>query len=88
MIQWPAPEKLSKVAAGILERVKRTAGAKELEQDAREWRAISWSWLPDPPFSLTFRSADNEERYFVMEGDGRWQTRVIRPASTLGASAP
>jgi hypothetical protein len=83
VIQWPAPEKLTKIAAGILERFKKTSAAKELEQDTREWSFISWAWLPEPPYALTLRCADLEERYFLLEGDGRWQMRVIRPARSV-----
>lgn len=83
MIHWPAPEKLTKISAGILDRFKKTAAAKELEQDSREWSFVSWAWLPEPPYALVLRSADSEERYFLMEGDGRWQMRVIRPARSV-----
>jgi len=83
VIRWPAADRLSKTAAVILEKFKRTAAAKELEQDSREWFFVSWAWLPEPPYALTLRSGDHEERYFLIEGDGRWQMRVIRPASQV-----
>ena len=82
MIHWPAPDRLSKIAAGILERVKKTAAAKELEQDAREWTLVNWSWLPDPPYTMTLRSPEGEERYLLIEADGRWTMREIRPMGT------
>jgi hypothetical protein len=74
---------MTKISAGILDRFKKTAAAKELEQDAREWTFVSWAWMPDPPHNLVLRSADMEERYVVMEADGRWQMRVIRPARSV-----
>ena len=83
MIGWPAPEKLSKISAGLIEKFKKTAAAKELEQDPREWSLISWSWMPDPPHAFTLRSSDNEERYVISEGDGRWQMRIVHPAHVV-----
>ena len=76
MIVWPPPDKLSKTSIGLIEKFKKTAAVKELEQDSREWVLASWSWLPDPPFSFVLRSSDYEERTVVSEGDGRWQMRV------------
>ena len=83
MITWPASDKLSKTAVGTLERFKKTAAAKELEQDARAWSFISWAWLPEAPYAFTLRSADHEERQYVVEGDGRWQMKVLHPARNV-----
>jgi hypothetical protein len=80
VIAWPTSEKLSKISAGLLEKFKKTAAAKELEQDARAWSFVSWSWMPDPPYTFTLRGSDNEERYVISEGDGRWQMRIVRAA--------
>ena len=74
MIRWPAPERLSKVSAGILERFKKTAGAKEIDQDSREWVLVNWPWVPDPPYVIVARASDHEERRWVMGDDGLWTT--------------
>jgi hypothetical protein len=83
VIQWPPSEKMTRISSATLDRFKKTAAIKELEQDSREWTLVTWSWMPDPPYALTFRSSDMEERYCVMEEDGRWQMRVIRPARSV-----
>jgi hypothetical protein len=81
MVRWPAAEKMSRVSAGIVERFQKTAGAKELEQDAREWVLVNWPWLPEAPYSFVARASDGEERQWVGDADGRWVMRVIRPAA-------
>ena len=77
MIHWPAAGKVSKVTAEILERFKKTSAVKELEQDPREWTLVSWPWMPDAPYPTLFRNAEGDERFCVMEADGRWQMKVM-----------
>ncbi len=81
MVRWPAPDRLSKISAGILDRFKKTAGAKELEQDSREWILVNWPWLPDAPYTIVVRAADGEERQLQGDDAGRWVVRQIRPAT-------
>jgi hypothetical protein len=81
MVRWPAADRLSKVSSTILERFKKTSGAKELEQDPREWVLVNWPWLPDAPYSIVTRAADGEERQFEGDEAGRWVVRQIRPAT-------
>ena len=66
MVRWPAPDRMSKVSASIVERFKKTAQPKELEQDAREWVLANWPWMPEPrtPSSLgdrRQRAADGDD---------------------------
>ena len=88
MVRWPAPERLSKVSTAIVERFKKTAGAKELEQDGREWGLVNWPWLPDAPYNFVVRAADGEERQWQGDADGKWVMRVIRPATPRHAPQP
>jgi hypothetical protein len=74
MVRWPAPERLSKTSAAIIERFKKVAAAKELEQDPREWVLMNWPWVPDPPYTVVVRASDGAERRFVMDPDGLWTT--------------
>jgi hypothetical protein len=81
MVRWPAPDRLSKVSSAVLERFKKTSGAKELEQDPREWILVNWPWLPDAPYSIVARSADGEERQLQGDEAGGWVIRQIRPTT-------
>jgi hypothetical protein len=78
MVRWPSTDRMSSTSKGIIERFQKTAAAKELEQDPREWVLENWPWVPDPPYTLVVRSSDDEERRLVMEGDGMWTSHTSR----------
>lgn len=78
MVRWPLPERMSKVSHSIIERFKKSAVAKDLEQDPREWVLMSWPWLPDAPYTVITRAADGEERQFVGDADGHWVGKLVR----------
>jgi hypothetical protein len=79
MVRWPPVDRMSKVSGEIVEKFKKTAGAKDLEQDPREWVLVNWPWMPDPPYSITVRASDGEERQLLADEDGVWRLRRIRP---------
>lgn len=81
MVRWPTSNRLSRVSATVLERFKKTSGAKELEQDARDWVLVNWPWMPDAPYVITARASDSEQREWVGEADGIWSMRVTQPAT-------
>jgi hypothetical protein len=81
MVRWPPPDRMSRVSHELVERFKKTAGAKDLEQDAREWVLASWPWLPDAPYAFLARASNGEERRFILDADGQWRVQVVRPAS-------
>jgi len=81
MVRWPAPDRMSRISAEIVERFKKTAGAKELEQDAREWSLVTWPWMPEPPYGFTVRASDGEERQWTGDATGLWTMKRIHPAT-------
>jgi hypothetical protein len=85
MVRWPHADRMSKVSAELVERFKKTSGAKELEQDPREWVLMSWPWLPEAPYSFQARSADGEVRQFIGDAAGAWRSRVVQSAPTRAA---
>jgi hypothetical protein len=85
MVRWPALDRMSKVSAPIVERFKKTAEAKDLEQDAREWVMAGWPWMPDAPFLFVARASDAEERHYVIDETGALTMRVSRPTAPRAA---
>ena len=86
MVRWPAADRMSQTSKAVIERFQKTAGAKELEQDPREWVLENWPWVPDPPFTFVARSSDGEERRLVMNTDGLWTSNTSRsPNHTTAA---
>jgi hypothetical protein len=67
MVRWPAPDRLSRVSAPLIERFKKTSIAKELEQDGREWTLSMWPWLPDAPYAYTALASDGEQRRVIID---------------------
>ncbi len=82
MVRWPAPDRLSRTSAPIIERFKKTSAAKDLEQDPREWVLAQWPWLPDAPYGFTARASDGEERRIMIDGDDTLTVHVSHPAHT------
>jgi hypothetical protein len=87
MLRWPAPERLSKVSAGVLEKFKKTGIVKDLEQDSQEWVLLNWPWMPEPPYTIVTRAANGEERRFVMGEDGLWTMTGASGPSAAGSTA-
>ena len=85
MVRWPAAERLSKVSGPIIERFKKTAEAKDLEQDPRDWVLASWPWMPDAPYSFIARASDAEERHYVIDASGALTMKIIRPLTPRAA---
>ena len=79
MVRWPAPDRMSQTSKGIVERFKKTAAAKDMEQDPREWVLENWPWVPDPPYTIVARASDGEERRSVMDASGLWTIHTTRP---------
>jgi hypothetical protein len=86
MVRWPAADRMSKTSATVLERFKKTAAAKELDQDSREWVLMNWPWVPDPPYTIVARASDGEERRCVMGEDGLWTTHLGNGPSPRSAA--
>ena len=86
MIRWPASDRMSKTSAVVLERFKKAAVAKELEQDAREWVLVNWPWVPDPPYTFVARATDGEERRCIMGEDGLWTNHATTPTTAPSAA--
>ncbi len=86
MVRWPAPERMSKVSLAIVERFKKTAAAKDLEQDAREWALVNWPWMPDAPYKIVVRAGVEEQREFVCEADGLWRMKELDPLTPTRAA--
>jgi hypothetical protein len=76
MVRWPASDRMSRVSAPLVERFKKTALAKELEQDSREWVLSSWPWMPDAPYLYTARASDGEERRATIDDADTLTVRV------------
>jgi hypothetical protein len=82
MIRWPAQGRMSAVSARVVEKFKKSAAVKDLEQDPREWVLVNWPWVPDPPYTFVVRSSDGEQRRWVMGEDGLWtgrETEAVGP---------
>lgn len=86
MVRWPAPDRMSQTSKGIVERFKKTAAAKDMEQDPREWVLENWPWVPDPPYTIVARASDGEERRCVMDSDGLWTIHRNRPTVSPNAA--
>jgi hypothetical protein len=85
MVRWPTPDRMSRTSAPLVERFKKTAEAKDLEQDAREWVMASWPWMPDAPYQYVARASDAEERHYVVDATGALTMRVIKPMAPRAA---
>jgi hypothetical protein len=79
MVRWPASDRTSQTSKTVIERFKKTAAAKDLEQDPREWVLENWPWVPDPPYTVVARASDGEERRCVMDTEGLWTIQTSRP---------
>jgi hypothetical protein len=72
LIQMPKGA-LTAAARRNLKRFQETAAARELEDDARTWRAVEWSWVEGPPMRVHLRCERGEVVDFVMDETGGWR---------------
>jgi len=56
-----------------LKRFQETGAARELEDDARTWRVVAWSWVEGPPMRVYLRCDRGEVIDFVMDEAGVWR---------------
>ena len=86
MIRWPAQGRMSATSAHVVEKFKKSAAVKDLEQDPREWVLVNWPWVPDPPYTFVVRASDGEQRRWVMGEDGLWTERAFEPTAPPNAA--
>ncbi|MBV9949227.1 MAG: hypothetical protein JOZ69_20425 [Myxococcales bacterium] len=74
MLRMPSHH-VTETARRNLDRFRATSAASELDDDARTWTAVEWSWVPGPPFRVQFRSEDGETVDFLMDEAGNWRMK-------------
>jgi hypothetical protein len=52
MITWPDEDALNEAAKRHMAAFKKTAAARELEEDEHTWVFHSWARMPDPPVRM------------------------------------
>jgi len=72
MLHFPS-RNVSLEASRNLERFRNTSLARELENDARRWDVVEWSWAPGPPLRVQVRSEQGDVLEFVMDEPGIWR---------------
>ena len=61
-----------------LDRFRATSAACELQDDARRWTVIEWSWTESGPIRVNLRSDAGASVHFAMDASGVWQMRHDR----------
>ncbi|HZU82292.1 MAG TPA: hypothetical protein VE987_05225 [Polyangiaceae bacterium] len=64
---------VTETARRNLDRFRATSAASELEDDARTWTVVEWSWAEGPPLRVHLRSDDGGALEFVMDESGVWR---------------
>jgi hypothetical protein len=64
---------LTAAARRNLKRFQETGAARELEDDARTWRVVEWSWVEGPPMRVHLRCDRGEVIDFVMDEACVWR---------------
>ncbi len=84
MIHWPT--RLVPAATANLDRFKATSLARELEQDAHEWRFLSWAWTDELPVRLWLANEEGRSLAFTLDVGGLWtaQERETLPPTPRG----
>jgi hypothetical protein len=86
MVRWPAADRMSTISSAVIEKFKKTGVAKDLEQDPREWVLVNWPWLAEPPYTITARASDGEQRRCVMGEDMLWTTSAVERSTSPTAA--
>ena len=60
MISWPNEDALPEAAKRHMSDFKKTAAAKELDEDETHWVFHSFARMPDPPVRMILQSATAE----------------------------
>jgi hypothetical protein len=55
-----------------LQRFFETSAARDIEQDARTWSVVEWTWEAGPPLRIALRDDGGEVLDFVMDDAGVW----------------
>ena len=74
MIEWPAEEDLEGAAKSNVDRFKKTAAARELEEDGATWRFHSWSRTPEAPVRMILVNENGDEAVWTFD-NGSWTMR-------------
>ena len=72
MLTMPACA-LTDEAKRNLQRFYHTSAAREIEDDARSWTVVEWTWGVGPPFRVHLRDETGDVIDFVMDDAGLWQ---------------
>jgi hypothetical protein len=71
-----------------LQRFYHTSAAREIEDDARSWTVVEWTWGAGPPMRVHLRDETGDVIDFVMDDAGLWQLWrepiELRTAATSG----
>jgi len=55
-----------------LQRFYHTSAAREVEDDARSWTVVEWTWGAGPPLRVHLRDETGDVIAFVMDDAGVW----------------
>jgi hypothetical protein len=72
MLRMPT-HALTAEAKRNLQRFYHTSAAREIEDDARSWRVVEWTWGAGPPMRVHLRDETGDVIDFVMDDAGLWQ---------------
>lgn len=75
MIEWPAEEKLEGAAKSNLDRFRKTAAARELDEDPATWAIHSFARQAEPPVRIILVNEQGDEVTWTLGGDGAWTIR-------------
>ncbi len=75
MIEWPAEEKLEGAAKSNLERFRKCAAARELEEESNTWMFHSWSRVPEAPVRVILQNENGDEVTWTLDAEGFWTVR-------------
>jgi hypothetical protein len=78
MLRMPTHH-VTQTARRNLDRFRATSAASELDDDARTWTVVEWSWAEGPPLRVQLRSEAGEVVDFVMDESGVWRMRRENP---------
>jgi hypothetical protein len=71
MLRMP-PHSLTDEAKRNLQRFYHTSAAREMEDDARSWTVVEWTWGAGPPLRVQLRNERGDVVAFVMDDAGLW----------------
>jgi hypothetical protein len=79
MIAWPSDDKMNATSTENLARFRRTAVAKELEEDTHTWRFQCWAWTSYGPWKWILHSDTHRLVTLTMDEDGEYLVKYADP---------